>query len=235
MGTAVLTSELLQFMSDGHDSSYTICRGSPFRASLYSDFLIDQRKYLSIVKLSFPQSKNSSSDFRRNMSSNCRGMLQLCSIWQLAIEKASILESSWETPIACWCEQIPTQQIRKHLTLQCSTKLLENLVEDFETHQKYVAIAGMPDHHINSTSHHHDCHLLARFQLASSCEVPQAIHFQSTCTNRVDFRRLHQTCNQKFRQGSLPIETSCRGYICAHYTWVFGSMLGNTFGATYRQ
>ena len=88
MGTAVLTSELLQFMSDGHDSSYTICRGSPFRASLYSDFLIDQRKYLSIVKLSFPQSKNSSSDFRRNMSSNCTGILQLCRIWQLAIEKA---------------------------------------------------------------------------------------------------------------------------------------------------
>ncbi len=147
------------------------------------------------------------------MSSNSRGMLQLCSTWQLAIENALMPERSWEMPNACWCERISTQRIRERLTSECSTKLLENLAEDFVTHQKHVLIAGMPDHHIKNTSHHHDCHLLACFQLASSCKVPGAIHFQSTCTNRVDFRRLHQTCKQKCRQRSLPLETSCRGYV----------------------
>jgi hypothetical protein len=52
--------------------------------------------------------------------------------------------------------------------------------------------------------------------------VPEAIHFQSTCMNRVDFRRLHQTCKQKCRRGLLPIETLCHGtgYVCAHYEFL---------------
>jgi hypothetical protein len=61
---------------------------------LSTQISINQRQVFVDCETVVSELKNSSSDFRSNMSSNSRGMLQLCSTWQLAIENALMPERS---------------------------------------------------------------------------------------------------------------------------------------------